>query len=692
VEAIAERTTGLLLDRIDGLDGGEPTRLVIAPTLVRRAGAPDRNDKGGYQRHTLLRSLSVYGCINADREEPLVSRKTLSLTDIAALAGVQRPVVSMWRRRPIVSGQVLPFPDAAESVGGLERFDLGDVVDYLVATGRGRNPEAALDAPAMATPEAVAVEELIVLLTLRHLSGEDLADQDLSELAGAVDSRDELLRGEVGALGEVDTSYVDELYAAAYGPADALERLLTTRAGRLERRDQLTPEGVSLLAPLVLSLMVNAGEGCVLRDASGGSMTAVLQLASATRAVTQVNGPGVEARSARRIAALRGLDGAGQHETPRLRVDSLIGVDIEEALNRVDDMCLQLAPGEIGLLVGPAGTLTDRLTSAAEDTFRDSNIRAGHLRAAVRLPRRMIVGAPRQALAIWLVAGAPEVDRPVAVADLGDADALELDAVDLGNDLVAAAVSPRGHHFRYLVGRQPASVVAGRTLVDRGLRAMLPKLAPDASVQLREHVNSVASSMPTIQLVESPVPTHPRITATLSELRSRGELTVKRGARLDIGWADVDGTVEVVDVDGWRGVRFDALDLEDRAPHATRTEPGDIVFTTNPPTARVEQRGGRLVPTPARVIRLSEAAPLGPHTLAHQLNRLPSSARDVGAWRIDLSGDPALECRLAALDELRDDLHRRLASADAIAHLLIDGTTTGITIQIDPAPSTDRND
>lgn len=67
----------------------------------------------------------------------------MTLSDVALLARVQRPVVSMWRKRS--SGSVLPFPAAAAWDKGVELFDARDVTDWLQATGRGNNPEARKD-------------------------------------------------------------------------------------------------------------------------------------------------------------------------------------------------------------------------------------------------------------------------------------------------------------------------------------------------------------------------------------------------------------------------------------------------------------------------------------------------------------------------------------------------------------------
>ena len=68
----------------------------------------------------------------------------LSLPDVAQLARVQRPVVSVWRTRSAGSGSPFPAPIATEL--GQEWFGAAEIVDWLEATGRGNNPDARQDA------------------------------------------------------------------------------------------------------------------------------------------------------------------------------------------------------------------------------------------------------------------------------------------------------------------------------------------------------------------------------------------------------------------------------------------------------------------------------------------------------------------------------------------------------------------
>ena len=74
----------------------------------------------------------------------------MTLSDVAALAQVQRPVVSMWRKRSAASAH--PFPAPAALDGGRELFDADQVGAWLEATGRGNNTEARYDAAAFAAP------------------------------------------------------------------------------------------------------------------------------------------------------------------------------------------------------------------------------------------------------------------------------------------------------------------------------------------------------------------------------------------------------------------------------------------------------------------------------------------------------------------------------------------------------------
>lgn len=78
----------------------------------------------------------------------------LTLSDIAALARVQRPVVTTWRKRS--RGTDRPFPPRKAYINGQEFFDVEEIVTWLEATGRGKNPDARADAAAHVLWDATA--------------------------------------------------------------------------------------------------------------------------------------------------------------------------------------------------------------------------------------------------------------------------------------------------------------------------------------------------------------------------------------------------------------------------------------------------------------------------------------------------------------------------------------------------------
>ena len=68
--------------------------------------------------------------------------ETLTMQQVAALAGVKRPVVSVWRSRSAGSKHPFPAPvDPARLV-----FSADEVGSWLRVTGRGNNPDAHEDA------------------------------------------------------------------------------------------------------------------------------------------------------------------------------------------------------------------------------------------------------------------------------------------------------------------------------------------------------------------------------------------------------------------------------------------------------------------------------------------------------------------------------------------------------------------
>lgn len=116
----------------------------------------------------------------------------MTMSDVAALARVQRPVVSVWRTR--AAGAAHPFPAPVDERRGQSLFDAGQVGQWLVDTQRGNNPHARADAAAHAAlgaraqPDAAETFERVrALLALRHSLGRSLRGRSDNELLDAAD-------------------------------------------------------------------------------------------------------------------------------------------------------------------------------------------------------------------------------------------------------------------------------------------------------------------------------------------------------------------------------------------------------------------------------------------------------------------------------------------------------------------------
>lgn len=180
----------------------------------------------------------------------------MSMTDIAELAHVQRPVVSNWRRRHD------SFPKQAGGDRAHPLFDAAEIVAWLVETRRAESREIEGDLRlytlarlgAQMPPRAL-IASLTALICLRHVTGELLDDGTpgliarLHARARDVDPGDHLLLSEI-----TDTRarrlprIVDELVEAAWSAENAFERVMKIRdrLGAMELSvDRLDPHSSS---------------------------------------------------------------------------------------------------------------------------------------------------------------------------------------------------------------------------------------------------------------------------------------------------------------------------------------------------------------------------------------------------------------------------------------------------------------
>src|SRR6478752_1762794 len=339
----------------------------------------------------------------------------ITMAEIARIAGVTRQAVTNWRSRP--SAVPFPTPVLAPAGSGIEKFDRDDVLDWLEATGRGRNAEARLDAPAVAAPENLAVNDAVVMLALRSGVAQDLAPLTSEEriaLARELDPDDQYLFAEANGLAGEDglAEYVDGLLESSYGASDALDRLYAGRAAQGSRG--LTAEAVALIQQLA--------EAC--RTFLGPDGVAVeLQLDPRDRRVADgFEAAGIQNdRAALRLHAIDGRQfrwDAG----PLVKVVSVAGLIDAAALDVAGDVAMDLDADQIAIVIGPASALCDRLRGDLYDARKASLEMGGQdygcaLIASFRLPRGFWREAHRQSLGVWVLRGSAAASAAI-VADV----------------------------------------------------------------------------------------------------------------------------------------------------------------------------------------------------------------------------------------------------------------------------------
>ncbi|MFH5229975.1 hypothetical protein [Antrihabitans spumae] len=599
----------------------------------------------------------------------------LTLQDIADLANVQRPVVSMWRKRPLVRGVSMPFPKPTSNENGVERFASDEVVDWLARTGRGNNPECGLDAPALAVPDGASIEDAVTLLCWCALAGEEVAETTHDERVAQVAERDvddSFLMSEIAALRpSLDLlSYVDDLVEASLGLADALSRLETGRLQRQIGARDLAGEADDLLRCVVGACADNVGRDLV-----------ALHIDDAARALKLATDfdhhvVGTD-RAVRRRAVILGLSLEPATVPVGVHIESLVGCMGSEALDRMDNIVLGLGKGDFAILVGPASILTDTLTGSFQDR-RAKSLRVGNLVAALRLPRGLSREAHRQSLAIWICRGGANVVAP-RVADFDSASAAELGdiAVDVGGALAPLG----GRAFRFLRPIDLNAVIAGAALVPRGARAMPLRTADSQSYLERVHraTLTTSTSVEAFDVLVAPSAAGFRLAhRSLGELREQRLLIVKRGSRIDPKHASSDGTVVVLPD---RAFALDPFDAARLYPRAVRTDPGDVIFVERPlPRAWVDPVGGSLVAAPARILRLRPTAEFGPQVLATVINELVDAESEWLTWRVPVFGREEaqrLETALREADRFESNVRRLSMAAQDLKKALIDGVAAG---------------
>ena len=668
----------------------------------------------------------------------------MTLSDVAALAKVQRPVVSMWRKRSARSAH--PFPEPTALDGRRELFDADQVAAWLEATGRGNNPEARNDVAAFARMPASSAgsvqgntfDGLTALLTLKAMTGNPLGQQspdELLDIADECDPDDIFLYSELEALGTSLASaatYVDRLADSAYSVPAAFEQLMAARfrAGLRAHADTaLAESAVDLIAAAAVELAATLNGDPVFADSTrGGSdlLIGVVRASGDAAAATflTADDDGGPSRLARRRLRAHGVDD-GQI---RLETSGEFAVDGEavhvaqypppgqpsmngtEILSAVEQLALQMDDQQRAIIVAPARVLCDVPLAATASSLRSDLLRTGQVRAIVRLPVGLLRSKPREAQALWVLgpsfAEVPIAERWSMVADISP-QAL---TGDVSNDLISDIVASMGdratiraHSFRFARLVPTRLLLASRkSLVSTSSRGRAPSSSgAEAALRVEDLVRElrVARQEVAADLTVVPGDSNSQLQLyTVQDLIAAGNLKYIKGNRLKDGDLShesgnrVLGRRQVVSPDTTAPRYVSLLAFTASNPSSWITEPGDVVFCTSPrPTAIVDVEGGSAVVFPARVLRIDSRDPGGllPDVVAADINKLPAADKSWREWRLRRVPDAQRKKLGTALSELQHEqkiARERLNRLDQLATLITDGVAGGSLTLTHPSP------
>ncbi|MFC0039634.1 SAM-dependent DNA methyltransferase [Actinomadura rayongensis] len=608
----------------------------------------------------------------------------MSMTEIAELADVKRPVVSTWRRR------YPDFPQPATEERGQQLFDAAHIIDWLVETGRARRSEIEGDLRVHTLarlgarlPSSTLIPALTALICLRHLSDDEPLDDEspglmarLRERADEADPDDDLLASEIRGL-RVSwlPAAVDELVEAAWSTRGAFERILQVRdrLGATDMSSGRLDSGLeSLVAGLADARAHADSDGEVrLVDPYAGVGDLVIAVAGTLRDdqalhVTACCADPPTARLTRRRLAVRDVpeiefdvrtdpDGCLDEATvvvTQLPYRPAEGRSAALSLNALNDLLLPLPHGATAIVVAPADTTAALDPTSDAGVLRGELLASGSVKAVIRLPGGLIPYRPGYEVALWVLTADYAVGErgKVLLADVSDrtltpglVDALVTDVLAWRDE----QFDPDAHSRVHTVATPVRALIASpRPLVPRYLPSQddLRWDVPERVARTLELERVVWEARPDAPRLNSdlsavPRPRPPR-TATIAELSGSGHpknLSLRKGTRLPAGLIlpasstvnatnsyPVFGPAEVLGESEPGSRRVDRIEFETSCPGARHSKPGDVIITTAPrPAAAVDRDGHSVVEFPARILRIEEEGGkhFTPRVLAALLDR-----------------------------------------------------------------------
>lgn len=637
---------------------------------------------------------------------------TLSAGEIAELAGVKRPVVTIWKGRPVPEH---PFPTADED----DRYPADEVLDWLEATGRGNNRHARVDfalkqALSPNTPTEV-LEDLLALAAARCVVGEELSGLDPEDVLDAVeeaDGDDEWLWSEVEHADFQLAPLVDLAVGASWSPEDAHDRILSTLEARRPAQHTLGSRTVALLADTVRYCLSPGG---AVVDVAGSATTAVLELQrdeDLPEIEVVVPGAGRDVRLSRQRMDIRSLP----NRSPRFSDDWELSpgsvavlrlpVDTDEAWNLLEETSMQLGRGMTCLALGTPDQLIGPL-GAASAQARARLLRARLLRATVELPHRRD-GRTVVEQVLWVLSPvANEQDDlqrmmdaltgrrrplppPTTTSSVVDTTFADLSTATrtsqaLVLDLAAAASGDHRHRMRVLrpVRLRVPDPGEGIQMARGTFTDELGALPVDDAARINELLQRLSAQLPeTLAQHEATAARRQAASlVTVGDAVRRSMLSVHSGLR---AMADVprggQGLVwTAAAVTLGRPEQMDLTQLKTRVRRGRRTRPGDVVFSNvGKPSAVVDTAGGALVAFPLRALHVRGDAELSPAGIASAINALPPDSGAWREWRIPLATYRArADDFLRLVEDYEQELESRKNAVQDLRRLVARSVPTG---------------
>lgn len=669
-------------------------------------------------------------------------RSLLSMPEIAALAGVRRPVVTTWRRRHP------SFPKPITVHGGQPVFDAVEICDWLAGTGRADRAELEVDRHLHAVAKLAqgggdvdAIAGPTALACLRCLDDELLTGGDLTNRAMAVDPDDMFLLSEVRGLphdGRWLAAAVDDLVEATWGCSGAFERIMTA-GSRLRvdalTRDAVAPELTRLMSGLT-GVRERAGQGRSIRVTDPDARTGDL-LAAVVRFLGPDHPPAVTAavtddalaRLVRRRLVVHGvlpdeIQVAATPDTmaPDAEPDAVVTAleyRSQEArsplavLEAVDEIQLGLATGCTAVVLGPADALVGNLAPfSPAERLRIGILASGVVEAAIRLPGGLLPFRPGYGAALWVMTRSRRPRGRMLVADISTTPLTRSVADTLIDDVATWRADSRpGAHahavyveeaIRALVDHPHALTVRRQPTVRQVTEDVPATVARVAELET-SLAEAATAKRPAVRTGLAATTATRRTARTIGSLVRDGRLVLIPGARIDDN--DVCGgvghpVIGAAEACGRRAVGARAIDravLADGYPRVRLTEPGDVVVTTAPEFGvLVDHDGFKALQFPVRALRIpqDERAAFTPRVLGAVISASRDGLRPAGAvraarrledWELPVLGaelTARLDQLLTDLDDRRRIAERELNLIDQLHRISVTGVTNGtLTIQ-----------